>query len=569
MLRVAQTRTITPGRRLGSWGLGGTACSVWPRSRRSFYKVVDTSYTDTQGFSQCLCRKTVRLCAMCVTEQEEWLHVVQTLQDLGREEVWGTSPKGERIVRPSIEKVLSVCCIPKGFNIRDPRPAPCKQNLSSEALARPRGCLWLNRRIWKPCLRLPQQKPAISRWNASLTLQSHSWEEKNFFFWDSMEAGVFAKIVKLDRTQSKCWPRHTDSLRKGVFFDYTYFSSYTWLEQQVVFAAFACNGRRRCWHGRRRHEVLQTGGGLARIVSFFCQMGIFFDGLWCIQANLSSPRDAGHMMQRLHFGRSSINTGLWTEGSQEHSAVLLCQTVDGCLPPLRFEAMGSWSAECNQCSKRSSYTKTTQMQGNGVGWGSLLTCVSWRHFVGKSLPLGIISTIVCFDQRCSLRRHFLFGNLLWDMWTCTWQTHGHHLSSLVKGDHRCQRQEAVWQAMQMAFGALQVVWRCALHGRFFSKRCLEIWALEGGWRLWWLQCEKKRILWGIQESWEPPKIQWNHHHTKESLDKKKSGFQISKPITRWFKQSDRPLFGLVTFTTFEFGQNLPGSLPETNNSFWK
>ena len=109
-----------------------------------------------------------------------------------------------------------------------------------------------------------------------------------------MEGGVFAKIVKLDRTQSKCWPRHTDSLRKGVFFDYTYFSSYTWLEQQVVFAAFACNGRRRCWHGRRRHEVLQTGGGLARIVSFFCQMGVFFDGLWCIQANLSSPRCRTH-----------------------------------------------------------------------------------------------------------------------------------------------------------------------------------------------------------------------------------------------------------------------------------
>ena len=38
------------------------------------------------------------------------------------------------------EKVLSICCVPKGFNIRDPRPAPCKQNLSSEALARPRRC---------------------------------------------------------------------------------------------------------------------------------------------------------------------------------------------------------------------------------------------------------------------------------------------------------------------------------------------------------------------------------------------------------------------------------------------
>ena len=38
------------------------------------------------------------------------------------------------------EKVLSICCIPKGFNIRDPCPAPCKQNLCSEALARQRGC---------------------------------------------------------------------------------------------------------------------------------------------------------------------------------------------------------------------------------------------------------------------------------------------------------------------------------------------------------------------------------------------------------------------------------------------
>lgn len=80
-----------------------------------------------------------------------------------------------------------------------------------------------------------------------------------------MVGGVFAKIVKLDRTQSKCWPRRTDSFRKGLFFDYIYFSSYTWLQQQVVFVAFACNA------GMEDVEVLQTGGGLARIVSLFAK----------------------------------------------------------------------------------------------------------------------------------------------------------------------------------------------------------------------------------------------------------------------------------------------------------
>ena len=103
-------------------------------------------------------------------------------------------------------------------------------------------------------------------------------------------------------------------------------------------------------------------------------------------------------------------------------------------------------------------------------------------------------------QEKLLAKTFLFGNLLWDMWTCTWQrakleeAHGHHLSNLVKGDHRGQRQEAVWQAMQMAFGTMQVIRRHAWTAAVFDKlhkRCLEIWALEVRWRLWWPQCEKK------------------------------------------------------------------------------
>ena len=87
--------------------------------KSSFYIVIvaDTSYT--RGLSQHLCRKIGRLCGVCSTKQAEQLHMAHFLQDVGGEEVWGTSPKSERSAWPG-EKKFCAWCISKGLNIRDP-----------------------------------------------------------------------------------------------------------------------------------------------------------------------------------------------------------------------------------------------------------------------------------------------------------------------------------------------------------------------------------------------------------------------------------------------------------------
>lgn len=61
------------------------------------------------------------------------------------------------------------------------------------------------------------------------------------------------------------------------------------------------------------------------------------DSLWCLQACLSSRRCQTHDAAVAFW--QIINTALCTEGLEEHSAILLCQTVDGCLPSLRVKTM--------------------------------------------------------------------------------------------------------------------------------------------------------------------------------------------------------------------------------------
>ena len=65
---------------------------------------------------------------------------------------------------------------------------------------------------------------------------------------------------------------------------------------------------------------------------------ILFHGFWCTQAYLSSPGCRTH--DAAVAFRQILNTALCTEGLEERSAIQLCQTVEGCLPRLRAEAIG-------------------------------------------------------------------------------------------------------------------------------------------------------------------------------------------------------------------------------------